>query len=112
MIITEKNKELVKAFMRILLNIGVSGEAIIEVNKKPYTTLDVDNVFVFVKGTKDNFRITRTVRFNAEAETEMKLKQKRCKSAGGGCPRILRRGNNPRCRTVNTLPHKRSRALR
>ncbi len=48
-------------------------EAIIEVNKKPHATLDVDNVFVFVKGTKDNFRITRTVRFNVETETEMEI---------------------------------------
>lgn len=49
------------------------GEAIIEVNKKPHTTLDVDNVFVFVKGTKNNFHITRTVRFNVETETEMEI---------------------------------------
>ena len=49
------------------------GEAIIEVNKKPHTTLDVDNVFVFVKGTKNNFYINRVVRFNAETETEMEI---------------------------------------
>ena len=53
------------------------GEAIIEVNKKPHTTLDVDNVFVFVKGKKDNFRITRTVRFNVETETEMEIIKER-----------------------------------
>lgn len=49
------------------------GEAIIEVNKKPHTTLDVDNVFVFVKGTKSDFNITRVVRFAAETETEMEI---------------------------------------
>ncbi len=49
------------------------GEAIIEVNKKPHTTLDVDNVFVFVKGKKNDFTISRVVRFNAETETEMDL---------------------------------------
>ena len=50
-----------------------NGEAIVEVNKKPNTTLDVDNVFVFVKGTKTDFRISRVVRFAAETETEMEI---------------------------------------
>lgn len=45
------------------------GEAIIEVNKKPHTTLDVNNTFVFVKGTKKNFAITRVIKFDAETET-------------------------------------------
>ena len=49
------------------------GEAIIEVNDKPHSTLDVDNVFVFVKGTRNNFAITRVVRFQAETETEMEI---------------------------------------
>ena len=49
------------------------GEAIIEVNNKPHTTLDIDNVFVFVKGAKSNFTITRVVRFTAETETEMEI---------------------------------------
>ena len=50
-----------------------NGEAIIEVNDKPNTTLGVDNVFVFVKGTKNNFYINRVVRFQAETETEMEI---------------------------------------
>ena len=49
------------------------GEAIIEVNNDPHKSLGVDNVFVFVKGSKDNFTITRTVRFNVETETEMEI---------------------------------------
>lgn len=49
------------------------GEAIIEVNNKPNSTLDVDNVFVFVEGTKNNFAITRVVRFQAETATEMEI---------------------------------------
>ena len=53
------------------------GEAIIEVNKKPHTTLDVDNVFVFVKGTKNNFEITKVVKFAAETETEMEIIKER-----------------------------------
>ncbi len=53
------------------------GEAIIEVNNDPHKTLGVNNVFVFVKGTKDNFRITRTVRFNVETETEMEIIKER-----------------------------------
>lgn len=53
------------------------GEAIIEVNKKPHTTLDVNNVFVFVKGTKSDFEITRVVRFAAETETEMEIIKER-----------------------------------
>ncbi len=50
-----------------------SGEAIIEVNDNPKTTLGVDNVFVFAKGTKNNFNITRVVRFQAETEDEMEI---------------------------------------
>ena len=48
-----------------------NGEFIIEVNNKPHTTLDVDNVFVFVKGTTKAFTIARVVRFDVQTETEM-----------------------------------------
>ena len=41
-----------------------NGEAIIEVNDDPHTTLGVNNVFVFAKGTKNNPEITRVVRVN------------------------------------------------
>lgn len=44
---------------------SVYGEAIIEFNDNPHTTLGVDNVFVFVKGTKNEPKITRVVRVNA-----------------------------------------------
>ena len=54
-------------------NQSSKGEAIIEVNDDPHKTLGVDNVFAFVRGTKKNFEITRTVRFNAETETEMEI---------------------------------------
>lgn len=47
------------------------GEKIVEVNDDPHKTLGVDNVFVFYKGTIDNYTITRTVRFDALTETEM-----------------------------------------
>ena len=50
-----------------------SGEAIIEVNNEPNTTLGVDNVFVFVTGTKNNPQISRVARFQAETETEMEI---------------------------------------
>lgn len=53
------------------------GEAIIEVNKKPDTTLDVNNTFVFVKGTRNNFEITRVIKFDAETETEMEIIKER-----------------------------------
>ena len=49
------------------------GEAIIEVNNDPHKTLGVNNVFVFVNGTKNNFYINRVVRFSAETETEMEI---------------------------------------
>ncbi len=49
------------------------GEAIIEVNDNPHTTLGVDNVFVFVTGTKTNPQINRVVRFQVETETEMEI---------------------------------------
>jgi len=45
------------------------GEAIVEVNNDPRKALGIDNVFVFVKGTRDSFHITRIVRFFAETET-------------------------------------------
>lgn len=47
------------------------GEAIVEVNDKPHTTLGVDNVFVFVTGTKNSPKITKVARFQVETETEM-----------------------------------------
>jgi len=50
-----------------------SGEAIIEVNDKPHTTLGVDNVFVFATVTKNNLKITKVVRFQAETDTEMEI---------------------------------------
>ena len=56
-----------------VFNHSSKGEAIIEVNNKPHSTLDVNNVFVFVKGTKNSFVITRAVRFQAETETEMEI---------------------------------------
>ena len=83
------------------------GEAIIEVNKKPHTTLDVDNVFVFVKGTKNNFEITRVVRFAAETETEMEILKEKLYERGTcsdtylalyqkeGITREYRRKNSP-----------------
>ncbi len=40
------------------------GEAIIEVNDSPHTTLGTDNVFVFVKGSKNAPEITRVIRVN------------------------------------------------
>lgn len=49
------------------------GEAIVEVNDKPHTTLGVDNVFVFVMGTKNSPKITKVVRFQVETETEMSI---------------------------------------
>lgn len=49
------------------------GEAIIEVNDNPHTTLGTDNVFVFVTGTTNNPQISKVVRFEAETETEMEI---------------------------------------
>ena len=49
------------------------GEAIIDVNDKPHTTLGVDNVLAFVTETKNNPKITKVARFQAETETEMAL---------------------------------------
>ena len=49
------------------------GSAIVEVNDKPNTTLGVDNVFVFVKGSVMAPKILRVVRFNASTETEMEI---------------------------------------
>ncbi len=49
------------------------GEAIIEVNDDPHSTLGVDNVFVFVTGTKNNPAINKVVRFDIETETEMEI---------------------------------------
>ncbi len=49
------------------------GEAIIEVNNEPNTTLGVDNVFVFVTGTKNNPQISRVARFQVETATEMEI---------------------------------------
>ena len=49
------------------------GEAVIEVNDKPHTTLGVNDVFVFVTGTKNNPQIKKVVRFQAETDTEMEI---------------------------------------
>ncbi len=49
------------------------GEAIIEVNDDPHSTLGVNNVFVFVTGTKNNPIINKVVRFDIETETEMEV---------------------------------------
>ncbi len=49
------------------------GEAIIEVNDKPHSTLGVDNVFIFVTGTKNSPKISKVVRFQAETDTEMEI---------------------------------------
>jgi len=49
------------------------GEAIIEINDSPHTTLGTNNVFAFLKGTKNNFVISRVVRFDAETEVEMDI---------------------------------------
>ena len=49
------------------------GEAIVKVNNEPHTKLGVNNVFVFVKGTKNNFKISRVVRFDAQTEVEMEI---------------------------------------
>ncbi len=49
------------------------GEAIIELNDNPHTTLGVNNVFAFVTGTKNNPQIRRVIRFQVETETEMEI---------------------------------------
>ena len=50
---------------------SAKGEAIIEVNNKPSTTLDVDNVFVFVKGDKNSPIITKVIRCSIFNENDM-----------------------------------------
>lgn len=53
------------------------GEAIVEVNDGANTTLGVDNVLVFVTGTKNHPQIKKVIRFVAETETEMEtIKEK------------------------------------
>ena len=52
---------------------SLRGEYIVEVNNKPDTTLDVNNVFVFFKGTKNDPEITRVIR--AERYTEMDMEE-------------------------------------
>lgn len=52
---------------------STKGEKIIKVNDKPETTLGVDNVLVFVQGTRNNFKITGVIRFDAETEAEMEV---------------------------------------
>lgn len=49
------------------------GESIIEVNDNPKTTLGVDNVFVYVTGTKNRPQISKVVRFQVETDDEMVL---------------------------------------
>ena len=53
-----------------------NGEAIIEVNDDPHATLKVNNVFAFVKGTKDNPEITRVVRVNFYDEASVDVFRK------------------------------------
>ena len=55
---------------------SANDEAIIEVNDKPYTTLGVDNVFVFVKGSKNSPYITRVIRVSLYSETDMEKVRK------------------------------------
>ena len=50
-----------------------TGEAIIEVNDKPHTTLGTDNVFVFVTGTRNSPQIDKVVRFQVETDAEMEI---------------------------------------
>lgn len=50
-----------------------NGEALVEINNKPHTTLGVDNVLAFVTGAKNNPKITKVARFQANSETEMAL---------------------------------------
>ena len=50
---------------------SANGEAIIEVNNKPDTTLDVDNVFVFVTGDKNSPVITKVIRCSIFNENDM-----------------------------------------
>ncbi|MBO5967850.1 MAG: hypothetical protein J6S14_05055 [Clostridia bacterium] len=50
-----------------------TGEAIIEVNDDPHKMLGVDNVFVFVTGTKNNPQISKVARFQVETDTEMEI---------------------------------------
>ena len=52
------------------------GEAIIEVNDKPKTTLGVDNVFVFAKGSATEPEITRVLRVSLFSETDMEKVRK------------------------------------
>ena len=55
---------------------SAQGEAIIEVNNKPHTTLGVDNVFVFVKGKATEPEITRVMRVSLFSETDMQKVRK------------------------------------
>ena len=49
------------------------GEAIVEVNDDPHTNLGIDNVIVFVAGTRNNPQINKVVRFQVESDTEMEI---------------------------------------
>ncbi len=55
---------------------SANGEAIIEVNNKPKTSLDVDNVFVFVTGTKNAPKITRVLRVALFNQSDMEKVRK------------------------------------
>ena len=61
--------------MRVLRTTNTSflGEKIIKVNDDPKKNLGVNKALVFVKGTKNNFFITRVVRFDIETEAEMEV---------------------------------------
>ena len=52
------------------------GESIFEVNNSPETGRGVNNVIAFVKGTPDDFTITRTVRVNFDTEEAVELFRK------------------------------------
>lgn len=55
---------------------SIYGEAILEVNDEPHTTLGVNNVIAFVKGTKNNPEITRVVRVNFYDEESVDIFRK------------------------------------
>ena len=58
------------------------GEAIIEVNDHPKTTLGVNNVFAFVTGTRNNPKIVKVLRFNVDTATEMQTIKERLYERG------------------------------
>ena len=61
-----KLKRSVKDFYR-----SEEGEFIVPVNDDPHARLKVNNVFVFLEGTKRRNTITRVVRFDVDTEIRM-----------------------------------------